>query len=426
VDSSIPEEEFCKMEMWKNGYNLEWNMKNMISMAAVWLVFLVMVPSAGVPSKMVVNNNTGEADGITSVSGTFEDDYLYLGNELRFSGDAEDMIFLGKRMTFDGVARLGLIALCKDLIFTGKVGNGIIGAGMNMHIEGDVKDNNYFLCKSLHVSEKSVIDGNLFAACAKMYLNGVVNGDLYVGAGEVVINNQINGNAKIYAGRITIGEKGKINGNLTYASKEKLKPEVLKKITGTVQVDEKHKFETPEIARKNWLAFKAFFSIAMFVCFVIIGSLLLFLPVFTKLDANLHSERSFWYTGLRGLIPVLMYPAVVIVCFILIVTIPFALVLMLAAIPLFFFTQIIGLTLLGKYLSFKFKWNIKKRHLQFLTGAVAGVILSIIPAVNFLSTLFISGLGWGIFINFLFNRKHIEPLFEIVNDDNNNGNAIKS
>lgn len=398
-------------------------MKNIMSMAAVWLFFLVIETSAGIPSEMVINNNTGEADGIISISGTFEDDYLYLGNELRFSGDAEDMIFLGKRMTFDGVARLGLIALCKDLIFTGKVGNGIIGAGMNMHIEGEVKDNNYFLCKSLHVSEKSVIDGNLFAACAKMYLNGVVNGDLYIGAGEVVINNQINGNAKIYAGRITMGEKGKINGNLTYASKEKLKPEDLKKITGTVQVDEKHKFETPEIARKNWLAFKAFFSIAMFVCFVIIGSLLLFLPAFTKLDANLHSERAFWYTGLRGLIPVLMYPAVVIVCFILIVTIPFALVLMLAAIPLFFFTQIIGLTLLGKYLSFKFKWNIKKRHLQFLIGAIAGVILSIIPAVNFLSTLFISGLGWGIFINFLFNRKRIEPLFEIVNDDNNNGNA---
>jgi cytoskeletal protein CcmA (bactofilin family) len=409
----------------ENDSNLEWNMKNSMIMTAVWLMLLLLMPSAGVPSKMVVNNNTGEADGITSVSGTFEDDYLYLGNELRFSGDAEDMIFLGKRMTFDGIARLGLIALCKDLVFTGKVGNGIIGAGMNMHIEGDVKDNSYFLCKSLHVSEKSAIDGNLFAACAKMYLNGVVNGDLYVGAGEVVINNQINGNAKIYAGRITMGEKGKINGNLTYASKEKLKPEDLKKITGTVQVDEKHKFETPEMARKNWLAFKAFFSIAMFVCFVIIGSLLLFLPAFTKLDANLHSERAFWYTGLRGLIPVLMYPAVVIVCFILIVTIPFALVLILAAIPLFFFTQIIGLTLLGKYLSFKFKWNIKKRHLQFLIGAVAGVILSIIPVVNFLSTLFISGLGWGIFINFLFNRKHIEPLFESAND-NYNENAIKS
>jgi cytoskeletal protein CcmA (bactofilin family) len=398
-------------------------MKNIFNMAAVWLVLLVMIPSAGVPSKMVVNNSACEADGIASVTGTFDDDYLYLGNELRFSGDAEDMIFLGKRMSFDGVARLGLIALCKDLIFTGKVGNGIIGAGMNMHIEGDVKDNNYFLCKSLHVSEKSVIDGNLFAACAKMYLNGIVNGDLYVGAGEVVINNQINGNAKIYAGRIIMGEKGKINGNLTYASKEKLKPEDLKKITGTVQVDEKHKFETPEMARKNWLAFKAFFGVAMFVCFVIIGSLLLFLPAFIKLEANLHSERAFWYTGLRGLIPVLMYPAVVVINFILIVTIPFAFILILAAIPVFFFTQIIGLTLLGKYLCFKFKWNVKKRHLQFLIGAVAGIIISIIPVVNLLSTLFISGLGWGIFVNFLFNRKHIEPLFEIVNNDNNNGNA---
>ncbi|HEX2957624.1 MAG TPA: polymer-forming cytoskeletal protein [Chitinispirillaceae bacterium] len=382
-------------------------MKNMINATTIWLVFLVMLPSA-----MVVNNNSGEPDGITTVSGTFDDDYLYLGNELHFSGNAEDLIFLGKRMTFDGVARLGLISLCKDMVFTGKAGNGIIGIGMNMHVEGKVKGNSYFLCKSLHVSEKSVVDGNLFAGCAKLFVNGIVNGDLYAGAGEVVINNQINGNVKIYAGRIVMGEKGKINGNLTYAAKEKLKPEDLQKITGTVEVDEKHKFETCEMTRKNWIAFKTFFGIAMFICFVIIGSLLLFIPVFTKLDANLHSERSFWYTGLRGLIPVLMYPAVVVINFILIFTIPFAFILILAAIPVFFFTQIIGLTLLGKYLVYKFKWHIRKRHLQFLIGALAGTILSVIPVVNFLTILFISGLGWGIFINFLFNRKHIEPLFE--------------
>jgi cytoskeletal protein CcmA (bactofilin family) len=369
------------------------------------LVFVVVAIS----SAMVINNKCEEKDdGVTNVSGNFDEDYLFLGNELRFSGSAEDIIFLGKRMNFEGTAKLGLISLCKDLIFTGEVGNGIIAAGMNINIDGKVKGNNFILCKTLRLSEKTAVEGNLFSGCAKLIVDGVITGDLYIGAGEIVINNLINGNVKAYGGRIVLGKNGRINGDLTYAAKEKLKPEDLQKISGKVEVDEKHKFDTAEISRKNWLAFKVFLGIAMFVSFLIIGNILLILPAFSKLESKVPNERSFWQTGLWGLIPALMYPALIVINFILIVTIPLAFVLILAAIPLFFITQIIGLTLLGRYVVQKFKWNITNRHIHFLIGALLGSLLSIVPVVNVLVTLFLSGLGWGIFIAFLFNKQSFE------------------
>jgi cytoskeletal protein CcmA (bactofilin family) len=375
-----------------------------------YVIAIVMFISAVATSAMVINNKCEEDEGITIVSGNFDDDYLYLGNELRFSGTTEDLVFLGKQLTFEGGANLGLISLCKNLLFTGEVGNGIIAGGLNLHIEGKIKGNNYFACKNLYLNEKNIIDGYVFAGCAKIYLNGILNGDLYVGAGEININNQINGNVKVYGGRIIFGKNGKINGNLTYATKEKLKPEDLQKVTGTVEVDEKHKFQDEITNKKNWIAFKVFMGIAMCISFVIVGSVLLFLPMFRKLDPPLPSERSFWYTGLWGLIPVLMYPALVVINLILIVTIPFAFILILACIPLFFFAHIIGLTLIGKYIVTKFNWNIKKRHMHFLIGILAGVLVSVIPIVNFLAFLFISGLGWGVFISFIFSKKmYVEP-----------------
>jgi tetrahydromethanopterin S-methyltransferase subunit E len=136
---------------------------------------------------------------------------------------------------------------------------------------------------------------------------------------------------------------------------------------------------------------------------VITGCLLLFLPVFRKLDAK-QPEKTFWKTSLWGLIPLLMYPALIVLFCIMIITIPLAVVLILAFFPLVLLANVIGTTLVGKYLTAKFKWHVEKRHYQFLIGALAGGIVSIIPFVNFLFTLFILSLGWGVYLSFLFNK----------------------
>jgi hypothetical protein len=144
-------------------------------------------------------------------------------------------------------------------------------------------------------------------------------------------------------------------------------------------------------------------ALGLFISFVIVGSLLLFVPACRKLDAQ-QSEKTFWHTALWGLIPVLMYPAVIVLSFILIITIPFALVLMLAFVPLFFVACIIGTTLAGKYLAAKLKWHMQKRHYQFLIGALAGAVICLIPYINFLVMIFTSALGWGIYLSILFSK----------------------
>jgi hypothetical protein len=168
---------------------------------------------------------------------------------------------------------------------------------------------------------------------------------------------------------------------------------------------EKHLFEKDRDfpGETPWII-RFLIMLAFSVSFVAVGLLLLFFPVFQGLEVK-RSEKGFWTTALWGLIPLVMYPGVIILSFALVVTIPFALILILAFFPLLFLAFLNGTILVGQYLSGKFKWNRTKRHVHFLIGAAAGLVFSSIPFVNLSAFVFISALGWGTFLSFLFRRE---------------------
>jgi cytoskeletal protein CcmA (bactofilin family) len=372
-------------------------MKTKIGILTGIILCCVTALSATVIRKYCEENDKS----IKTESGIFNEDYLFMGYELTFSGEAEDLVFLGKRLTFSGKTKLGLISLCEDLIYSGTSGNGIIAGGMNIVIDGTVNGTNYVGCRTFTLSDRGAVNGDLFAGCAKLIIDGRLNGDLYTGAGKIVINNVINGNVTAYGGRVVIGEKGKINGNLCYSAKEKLSEEELAKVSGIVKIDKNMKWHSFSAFKKKSIGF--LIGLCMFLSFVIISSVILFIPVFKKLEEK-QTGKTFWKTSLWGLIPALMYPGIIVVCLILVLTIPLAVMLVLAFIPLFFLANIIGTTLVGNYVATRFKWNVKKRHFQFFIGVLAGGIISMIPFVNFLSFLFFSSLGWGTYVSFLFKK----------------------
>ncbi|HLV32685.1 MAG TPA: polymer-forming cytoskeletal protein [Chitinispirillaceae bacterium] len=372
------------------------------------LLIGIFLCSTVASSAMVIRNYTGKDDEyIRTESGNFDEDYLFLGNELRFSGTAQDLVFLGRRLIFSGETQLTLINLSQYLIFSGVSGNGIISAAMDIDISGTITGNSYMGCKSFVLGDSGVINGNLFIGCAEIQINGPVNGDLYVGAGEIFINDEIQGNVTAYGRRIIIGEEGRITGNLKYGTGNKLSEKELRKVGGTVTfVDSLGEKRDWRGFRNTMRSFGFFIGFGLLLSYLIIGLLLLFLPVSKKLDAR-QSSKAFWKTALWGLIPVLIYPAAILLSFILVITIPFAFILIFAFIPLFYTASIIGSTLIGKFLVSKFGWKIEKRHYQFLIGAIAEFILSLIPFINILFFIFISSLGWGVYTDFLFNRKQL-------------------
>jgi len=356
------------------------------------------------PSAMKIETHCEEDEHITMESDSLTEDYLYLGPELNFSGKARDLIFVGKQLSFSGSTELSLIGLGKSIRYHGETGNNLFAAGGSVVIDGKVSGNSFTAGRSVQFTEAASVNGTQFIACVKGEINCPVNGDLYAGAGKLVINSVVNGNVKLFGGRLIFGDNGKINGNLTYATKEELTGADSSRVTGTVSRNTKFKINTKAmLSEKNKMAMEAGFGIFMTISFVVISCLLLFLPLFGKLDVP-QTERTYWRTALWGLIPVLMYPAVVVLSFALIVTIPFGIILLLACVPLFFIAYLIGTTLTGKFIVNRFKWNIVKRHYHFLIGALAVVIISVIPFINFLLFLFISSLGFGKLVSPLFGK----------------------
>jgi hypothetical protein len=370
--------------------------------AKTGLFFLAMFCLAFQPSAMVIHNYCEDKEGgIRTESGVFSDDYLFMGKELHFTGETEDLYFLGKSLTFSGKTRLGVVALGERLIFSGKSGNGLIAAGADAVVDGAISDNSFVGCKSFTLSDAGRIDGDLFAGCAKLTIDGAMNGDLYAAAGKIVINSVVNGNVIAYGGRIIFGEKGGIHGNLRYSTKEKPGEADLKKVTGTVTLDKDVHWDSFDKFKKTPFGF--IIGLGLFLSYVVVACLLLFLPAFRPLDGK-RPARAFWRTALWGLVPALMYPAVVLLSFALVITIPLGVMLLLAAIPLFFVATVIGTTLLGKFLASAVGWKTEKWHLHFLIGVPAGIALSVIPFVNFLAFIFMAALGWGVYLSFLFRK----------------------
>lgn len=357
-------------------------------------------------SAMEIHNEAHEDQmGSRTETGVYEDDYLFMGDALRFSGEAQDLVFLGKDLTFSGKTTLGLVALGKHVNYSGEAGNGITAGCKSLTIDGPVKGANYIGCESLRVGKAGSIEGNLFVGCANVRIEGPVNGDIFAGAGELVIDSEVNGDVKAYVGRLTIGEHGKINGDLTYSSREKLSEEELARVSGTVVHDEEHAWDADfDMPAKAWRTFAVVMGIAMFFSCAVVGSLLLFFPAFRHLDRR-RTQREFWSSALWGLIPLLMFPAVIVLCLVTVIPIPFALILMLAAVPLLYIGYINGATLVGQYVTTLFKWKVEKRHYHFLIGLLTVAILSIIPFIEGLVFILVSSLGAATYVSFLLKRE---------------------
>lgn len=346
--------------------------------------------------------------GDTSEHATLADDYIFLGSSLDFSGEAEDLYYIGKSLDFTGETRLGMVALGESIRMNGTTNNGIIGGGGEIVINGKVKGTSFLAAEKLSIRDQAVVDGDLFVGSGVLTVNGVVNGNVYIGAGDITISGVINGNVRVHGGRIKFNPEGRINGDLTYSTRERLPEEENAKVSGTVTYKKQKDMDGFFDGTEDFFKFVGFIiNILITISFIIGGSLILFLPICKNLESNPHMEN-FWQTALWGLIPIFMYPAVFLILLLLGFTIPLAIILALAYVPLFFVAKVVGATMIGEFIAKHLKWSLQKRHYHFLIGAAAFGILTPIPVVGFFTMLLYSSLGWGVFISAFFKRKPTE------------------
>ncbi|MBN2532577.1 MAG: polymer-forming cytoskeletal protein [Spirochaetales bacterium] len=337
-------------------------------------------------------------------NGQYEEDYIFKGNELIFEGNATDLFFFGRKLIFNGSVNSGVYAIGETVEINGSIENDFFAGASKLEINGKIKGTLFMGSGECTLSDDSIINGNLFMGSGNIKVKGTVNGDIYAGTGVLSIDGTVNGNVKVGAGEIIITDNGRINGNFNYSTENKLNDSEEQRITGVIEYSE-HATKKTEI-----VPFFMTFSIIIFILGLlsVLGSGLLLLLLPCLRDFNYAgSHKQFWYYLVYGLIPFFIYPMLIIVTMILIVTIPLGIIILLAGLPLLFVTLLLGITTFGQYLFRLFKWKNNNRFLYFLFGLVFYFLISLIPVIKILGVIFFSCIGWGIILEKIFKKKFV-------------------
>jgi len=344
------------------------------------------------------------SDGDYTETGNHQEDYMYLGERLQFSGESEDLFFLGEEFDFTGLSKLGVFSLGRRINISGKVGNGLVAAGRTIDINGNIISTNMLAAEKINIHSNSQIEGDSFLAARVVNIDGKINGDMKISAAEINIDNVIEGDLNIYAGQLKISENGKIIGNLSYESDQEITAEEAARVSGTISFEKNENPHFFDNFNNNYFSKSLLFSFLFKVSFIICGLLFLLFPI-TK-----HLERAFTNNevisnALWGLIPIFIYPSAIVLSIVLIITLPLSMTLVLGLVPLIFIVKVIGITIIGNFLSNWFSLNTNNRFLFFLIGAVIYSGLSFIPFLGCLLLLFVSSIGCGIIIAPLIGKK---------------------
>ncbi len=334
----------------------------------------------------------------------YNEDYMFIGHDLEFKGEANDLYFIGKEINLSGNLSLASFLLGRGIYVTGNIGNGIKAVARTITVDGKVKGTNFLGAEKIVFGKDSEINGDTFLGARKVSIVGKMTGDLYAGAGEIAVKNEIRGDVNVYTGQLSIPEQGKIIGNLIYHSDQELNEDEAARVTGEItfeRIESKRfnsKFGDDNIFESIW--FTSFIKISFILC----GLLLLLFPATKMLDKRFNHNEIISYS-LWGLIPILAYPSVIVISIFLIITLPLTAVLLFAFMPLVFITKVLGITMIGSLIAEKVNFKINSRYLFFLISTVFYSLLSFIPIIGVLLLIFVSSIGCGLILSALFNKK---------------------
>ena len=337
-------------------------------------------------------------------SNRYEEDYLFAGESLEFKGEARDLFFFTEQIDFSGTSILALTGLAREILVTGNVNNGLKVGGRSIKIDGKVKGTNFLGGEKVTFGQSSHTVGDTFIGARKVTVSGRHIGDLYAGAAEISIENEIQGDVKVFAGELNIPEQGRIVGNLTYHSDQEISAEEASRVTGKIKFEKKEGGPFHDNYSDRFIRGSVWFTFLFKLSFIVIGLLILLFPV-NKLLEKQYTRKEIQSHSLWGLIPIFVYPSAFVISILLLITLPLALMLLLAFIPLVYVTKTLGITIIGGYLADRFNLNTTSRFLYFLIGAILYSLLSLIPVVGFLLLIFVTSIGCGLILSALFDKK---------------------
>ncbi len=339
--------------------------------------------------------------------GDTEERDLYLWSQrLDIEGTLDgDLIAWVQTGGIGGTVTQDLALVAQDMRITGEVGDDVRVVGQNLMIDGTVRGDVLFLGANLVISESATIEGSVLAAGGVAVINGHVGGDAYVAGGTVTLNGSIAGDAEFLTdGGLAIGSGASIGGNLKYRGPGEVNFDRAI-VGGSITFEPKgQKVERTignQIAALN--AFRLVLWILSFITAIIAGTVIVALTRnHAWKTAETIRKRPLKSLGI-GFIAFICLPVVILIAFILILTIPLSMILLLAYLIALYIAKFYVSIWLGNLILRRGGKTEKSPIPGMLLGLVIVYLVTAIPVLGTLVGIVIIFFGLGA----LLQRKEI-------------------
>jgi cytoskeletal protein CcmA (bactofilin family) len=370
------------------------------------LVLLLVVSSPVQAAEVLSGPTVSVAEGEV-----INDDVYATGGSVVVKGTINgDLVAAGGNVSVEGTVTGDVIAAGGNVNITGTVGDDIRAAGGNVNVISTVGGDVVVAGGSIYV--EGTVRGDLLVGSGSLELKGVIEGDVSMSVGEAIINGVIKGNVQGEVGdRLTLSPGARIEGNLSYKSREEVKLG-----SGAQVLGQTHR-TIPGASILGWqvqdspwvrLANKVISQVRWFIGITLVGLALLWLAPRVYRETMATLIKSPWKSLGSSLLVLALAPLVLLVLaavsFVLggwaAVAVPlvpvsgFIALLSLAA-PIL--AMLVGTLALGKFKGGgdKFGWR------ALLVGAAVLAIAGLIPVVGAIAGVLtvLAGFGaWALFV----------------------------
>ena len=341
---------------------------------------------------------TQSASYLIPMAETQERDLYLWSQRLDVEGTLDgDLIAWVQSGGIGGTVTNDVAMFAQDLRISGEVGDDVRVLGQNLFIDGTVRGDVLFLGANLVVSEGATIEGSLLAAGGVAVINGRVDGDASIAGGTVTLNGTIAGNAEFLTdGGLVVGSGASIGGDLKYRGPAEMQftPGI---VGGSITFEPKSSTIERSISERMAAlnAFRMIFWFLSFIMALIAGTVIVAL---TK-DHAWRTAETIRKKPLKslgiGFIAFICLPVVILIAFILILTIPLSMILLLAYLIALYIAKFYVSIWLGNLILRRGGRTDKSPIPSMLLGLVIVYLVTAIPVLGTLVGIVIIFFGLG-------------------------------
>jgi cytoskeletal protein CcmA (bactofilin family) len=324
---------------------------------------------------------------VTVASGQTVNSTLFAtGHTVDIAGTVNGDVFCaGQSVTVSGRINGDVICAGQDLTVTGTVTGDVRLAGQQVTLGATVAGNATIGAETYSQTSGGRVDGDLTVGANQTTLNGLVGRDVAVGGTTLTVASVVSRNVQFAGTDLRLASNARVGGSINYTSNN-----TLQKSSGAIVAGEVTK-HAPSKQEKHVWPFSWLFALYIFVSFLVAALLLvLLLPRMferTARTARAHMGKTF----LVGFLASIIVPALLMVIFVTVIGIPFALVAGLIWLLLGILAGPVAAYLLGHYVLS----GSRNAILIMLVGAAILFLLYLLPFIGFLAWLLAEWFGLG-------------------------------